>query len=291
MTDKPVPVTLLGLGAMGRALVTALLDAGQPVVVWNRTPGRARELVERGAVAAGTVQEAVTTGGPIVVCLYDHASVRQTLDPVAPALRDRTVINLTTTTPNEARELASWVDVHGGAYLDGAIMATPDMIGTPGAHILYSGPRTVFESHRKLFDLWAASTYEGEDAGMASLFDLAMLAGMYPLFAGFLHGAAMVQSAGVTAAAFAERAAGFLAAMTRSFAHTAQVVERGDYGTPVQSLDWTITVLEAIARASREQGVDPVPIDMVRTLARRQIDAGHGTEDFDRIIEGMRTGR
>lgn len=288
MTDMHGPVTVLGLGAMGRALVTALLDAGQPVVVWNRTPGRARELVERGAAEAGTAHEAVTAGGPVVACLYDHASVHETLDPVARALRDRTVINLTTTTPNQARELASWMDEHGAAYLDGAIMATPDMIGAPGAQILYSGSRTVFDAHRKLLDLWAASTYEGEDAGMASLFDLAMLAGMYPLFTGFLHGAAMVQSAGVTAAAFAERAAPFLAAMTGSFAHTAQVVDSGSYRPPVQSLDWTITVLETIARASHEQGVDPVPIDMVKALVRQQIDNGYGAEDFDRIIEAMR---
>ncbi|MFS8521222.1 MAG: NAD(P)-binding domain-containing protein [Micromonosporaceae bacterium] len=290
MTDLHGPVTMLGLGAMGRALVTALLDAGQPVVVWNRTPGRAREL-ERGAVEARTVHEAVTSGGPVVVCLYHHASVHETLDPVAGALRGRTVVNLTTTTPNEARDLASWAGAHGAAYLDGAIMATPDMIGAPGAHILDSGSRAVFDAHRRVLDVWAASTYEGEDPGMASLFDLAMLSGMYALFAGFLHGAAMVRSAGVTAAAFAERAAPFLAAMTGSLAHTAEVVDAGDYHAPVQSLDWTITVLETIARASREQGVDPVPVDMVATLARRQIDEGHGAEDFDRIIESMRTGR
>ncbi|MFC7404896.1 NAD(P)-binding domain-containing protein [Georgenia alba] len=42
-------VSLLGLGAMGTALASALLDAGRDVVVWNRTPGRATELLARGA--------------------------------------------------------------------------------------------------------------------------------------------------------------------------------------------------------------------------------------------------
>ncbi|RAY15051.1 NAD(P)-dependent oxidoreductase [Actinomadura craniellae] len=280
--------TMLGLGAMGRALVAALLKAGHPVTVWNRTPGRAGELIERGAVEAGTVHEAVTAGGPVVVCLYDHASVRQTLTPVADALRGRTVVNLTTTTPGEARELAAWAEERGVAYLDGAIMAIPPMIGAPGAQILYSGDREVFDRYRDLFDLWAASTYDGADAGLASLFDLAILSGMYPLFSGFLQGAAMVRTAGVTAAEFAERAAPFLAAMTGSFAHTAQLVDRGDYSAPVQSLDWTITALETIARAGREQGVAPIPVDMVTALVRQQIDQGHGSEGFDRIIEGMR---
>lgn len=35
------PVTVLGLGPMGRALASAFLNARQPVTVWNRTPGKA----------------------------------------------------------------------------------------------------------------------------------------------------------------------------------------------------------------------------------------------------------
>ncbi|MFD0902927.1 NAD(P)-dependent oxidoreductase [Actinomadura sediminis] len=286
MTDMRARVAVLGMGEMGRALAGALVGAGRPVAVWNRTPGKADALVGRGAVEVG-VRDAVTAG-LVVVCLYDHASVHETLDPVADGLRGRTVVNLTTTTPDEARELAKWADAHGIAYLDGAIMATPPMIGAPGARILYSGSREVFEEHRELFGLWADATYDGADAGMASLFDLAMLAGMYPLFAGFMHGAAMLQSAGVTAAEFATRAAPFLAAMTGVFPQIAQIVDGGDYRGPGQSLDWTVAALDAIARASREQGVEPVPIDMVRGLVRRQIEDGHGAEDFDRIIEGMR---
>lgn len=290
MTNTQAPVAMLGMGAMGRALAGALVDAGRPVAVWNRTPGRADELVGRGAVEVG-LRDAVAAGGPVVVCLFDHASVHETLDPVAGELRGRTVVNLTTTTPDEARELAAWADAHGIAYLDGAIMATPPMIGAPGAQILYSGSRTVFEEHRELFGLWADAAYDGADAGTASLFDLAILSGMYPLFSGFLHGAAMVRAAGFTAAEFASRAAPFLAAMTASFPHMARVVDGGDYGDAGQSLDWTATALDTIARASREQGVEPVPIDMVAGLVRRQIEDGHGAEDFDRIVESMRGSR
>lgn len=43
-------VAVLGLGAMGRALAGALLAAGRPVTVWNRSAGKADELVARGDV-------------------------------------------------------------------------------------------------------------------------------------------------------------------------------------------------------------------------------------------------
>jgi 3-hydroxyisobutyrate dehydrogenase-like beta-hydroxyacid dehydrogenase len=291
MTSTPHIGSMLGMGAMGRALASAVLDAGSTLTVWNRTPGRADDLVARGAAEAATAGEAVVAGGPVFVCLFDHASVRQTLDPLTEVLKDRTVVNLTTTTPDEARELAAWAEQHHIAYLDGAIMATPPMIGGPASHILYSGSQSVFDEHRPTLDLWATSTYDGADAGLASLFDLAILAGMYPLFAGFLHGAAMVQSSGIKAAEFAERAAPFLSAMTASFPGTAATVDSGAYETPLQTLDWTRTALSTIARASRELGVDPVPIDMVSGLVRREIDGGRGAEDFNRIIEQLRAQR
>lgn len=289
MTEtNPTPVAVLGLGSMGRALATTLLRADHPVTVWNRTPGRAGELVAQGASEAETVHGAVSAADLVVVCLYDEPSVRATLETAVASVRDRAVVNLTTMTPDAARDTGRWLESHGAHYLDGAIMATPGLIGTPHAAILYSGSRAVFDEHRALFDRWATSTYDGEDAGMAALFDLAMLSGMYSLFAGFLHGAAMVQSAGVPAAEFGRRAEPFLAAMTGALPESAKVVDGRDYRDPVQSLDWTSTVLDVIAAASREQGVEPVPVDMVRQIVRHQIDAGRGGEDFDRIIESLR---
>ncbi|MFI6348274.1 NAD(P)-dependent oxidoreductase [Streptomyces sp. NPDC050560] len=280
-------VTLLGLGAMGSALAARLLGEGHPVTVWNRTPGRATALVERGAESADAVAEAVTARPLIVACLLRHPSVHETLDPVVDGLRGRTLVNLTTTTPVEARELAAWAAGYDIAYLDGAILAVPAMIGTPGAQIFYSGSQPVYERYRGVFDAWATSTYDGRDAGMASLIDLAMLSGMYQMFAGFFHGAAMVGSEGMTAARFAARTAPFLSAMTNGLAAHARVIDGGDYTAPgQQSLEFSD--LSHLVRASEEQGVDPTPIAAVQTLISRQIGAGHGSEGLARVYESLR---
>ncbi|WP_433871674.1 NAD(P)-dependent oxidoreductase [Saccharopolyspora sp. CA-218241] len=283
--SEPTNATVLGLGAMGGVLAAALQDAGYRTTTWNRTPGRDAELIARGAVAAPSVREAVAASPVTIACLYDHASVHETLDPVAPELG--TLINVTTTTPGEARELAAWAAGHGIGYLDGAILATPVQIGSREAAILTSGSRAVYDAHRTLLDVWATSSFDGDDAGMASLHDLAMLSGMYTMFAGFLHGAAMTGSAGVPAREFAARATPFLAAMTEFFAWQAATVDDRAYQGG-QSMRFTEPVLAAIARASEEQGVDPAPIAMVRSLVQEQIALGHGAADFDRIYEGLR---
>lgn len=287
-TETPTPVTVLGLGAMGTALAGALTGAGHRTTVWNRSPGKDGALVARGAIAAGTAAEAVRTAGPVVVCLLDHASVREVLDPLADDLSGRAVVNLTTTSPAQSRELAEWAADHGIAYLDGGIMAVPAMIGGPGASVLYSGSAAVFEEHRALLELWGGATYFGDDAGLASLYDLALLAGMYVMFAGFLHGAAMVAPAGVRATDFAAMAAPWLSAMTGGFQGYAEVVDGGDYTVPgQQSLEFSD--LGDILAAGAEQGVADDAVAMVQGLIRRQIDAGHGKEGFARIYESIRS--
>lgn len=280
-------VTVLGLGAMGRALAEALLGGGHPTTVWNRSPGRAEGLAGRAAVA-GTVGDAVSASRVVVACLLDHASVHEVLDPVATQLSGRALVNLTTTTPSQARELAAWAAERGVAYLDGGIMATPDMIGGPGSAVLYSGVGSVFEDHRGLLDLWGESSYFGSDAGMASLWDLALLSGMYLMFAGFLHGAAMVGSEGVPARELAARATPFLAAMTGALSQIAEVVDTADYaGEGHQSLEFSD--LSDLLQASRDQGVSPELVAPVQALIERQIAAGHGEDAFERIYEEIRS--
>jgi 3-hydroxyisobutyrate dehydrogenase-like beta-hydroxyacid dehydrogenase len=286
-TSNSVQVSVLGLGAMGSALAGALMKAGYATAVWNRSPGKADDLVAQGAQAAATAGEAVRAGRLVIACLLDHASVHEVLDPLSHDLAGRTLINLTTTSPAQSRELAAWAARAGIAYLDGGIMAVPHMIGQPGSSILYSGSADVFHQHKQLLDLWGTSTYFGEDAGLASLYDLALLAGMYVMFAGFMHGAAMVAPVGVTAVEFAAMATPWLSAMTGALQGFAAVIDGGDYTVEgQQSLQFSN--LGDLLAASSEQGISTEVVAMVQRLIQRQIDAGHGQEGFARIIESIK---
>ncbi|MFE8941514.1 NAD(P)-dependent oxidoreductase [Streptomyces sp. NPDC007872] len=285
--DGGVRVSVLGLGAMGSALAAALVKAGHTTTVWNRSPGRADGLVALGARPAATAGDAIRAGDLVIVCLLDHASVHEVLDPLSGDLAGRALVNVTTTSPEQSRELAAWADRAGIAHLDGGIMAVPQMIGGPGSSVLYSGSADVFHRYEALFDLWGTSAYFGEDAGLASLYDLALLAGMYVMFAGFVQGAAMVAPAGVSAREFAARAAPWLTAMTGSFQGFAEVIDGGDYTVAgQQSLDFSD--LGDILAAGSAQGVGTEPVAMVQELIRRQIEAGHGAEGFARIFESVR---
>ncbi|MFI0863842.1 NAD(P)-dependent oxidoreductase [Streptomyces smyrnaeus] len=286
-SDNSVQVSVLGLGVMGSALADALVKAGYETTCWNRSPGKADDLVAQGAKAADTAGDAVRAGRLVIACLLDHASVHEVLDPLSDQLAGRTLVNVTTTSPAQSRELADWAARAGVTYLDGGIMAVPSMIGRPGASILCSGSADAFHQHKPLLDLWGTATYFGEDAGLASLYDLALLAGMYVMFAGFMHGAAMVAPAGVTAGEFASMATPWLTAMTGAFEEFATVIDGGDYTVEgQQSLQFAD--LGDLLAVSSAQGISTEVVAMVQRLVQRQIDAGHGEEGFARIIESIK---
>jgi len=287
MTTPQHTVSFLGLGEMGSALARAALSGCHPTTVWNRNPDKAAALVDAGARRAGTAADAVEASDLIVVCLFDHQSVHDVLDPLTDRLAGRRLLNLTTTSPDGARELARWAASIDVEYLDGGIMATPEMIGTPQSTVLYSGSQRLYDDHHDLIESWGAPEYFGDDAGMASLYDLALLSSMYVMWAGFFHGAAMVGAAGVPAKDFAIRVTGWLQYVLPAVTGYAEVIDGGDYSLPgQQSLEFSD--ISDVVEASRALGISTEVVDVVQSLIHRQIDAGHGRDGFARAIESIK---
>ena len=94
-----------------------------------------------------------------------------------PAARSphRTVVGLTSDTPDSARQTAKLVENLGGRYLDGAIMTPTPTIGTSSASILFAGPRETYEANRELFAALAEPSWLGEEYGRAAGYDMALL--------------------------------------------------------------------------------------------------------------------
>ena len=66
-------IGFIGLGNMGAGMAANLLAAGHEVTVYNRSPGRAQRLVDKGARAAGSVAEACHGDAVFTMLADDHA--------------------------------------------------------------------------------------------------------------------------------------------------------------------------------------------------------------------------
>ncbi|MFI7446512.1 NAD(P)-dependent oxidoreductase [Nonomuraea sp. NPDC049714] len=281
-------VTVLGLGPMGRALAAAFLDAGLRVTIWNRTPGKDRELAERGAVAAGSPEEAVAASRLTVVCVvnYDAADAVLRRAAVAEALKGRTVANLTADTPGRARDSAAWAAEHGIGYLDGAIMTPTTTIGTPDAVFLHSGPEELYREHRPVLDaLGGAHTHLGADIGRAAAYDIALLDIFWTAMTGYAHALAVARAEGITARELAPFAQGIGAILPPIFAETADEVDSGRFSGADNPITSAASSMAHIVHASEGHGIDAGVMRAAEGLARRTIGRGHGTDGFIRITD------
>ncbi|MBX9421739.1 MULTISPECIES: NAD(P)-dependent oxidoreductase [Streptomyces] len=281
-------VTVVGLGPMGRALAGAFLAAGVRTTVWNRTPGRDRELVAAGAVSAASAEEAVAASPLTVICLVNYDATDSVLrqEAVTRALKGRTVVNLSADTPERARDTGAWADEHGIGYLDGAIMTPTPAIGTPDGVFLYSGPGALYREHRPVLDALAGThTHLGEEISRAAGYDIALLDIFWTAMAGYTHALAVARAEGIAPTELAPFAQGIAAILPPLFQEWAEDVESGGYSGEASPLTSAVSTMTHIVHASEAHGIDAGVMRAVEGLSRRTVALGHGAEGFTRVVE------
>lgn len=283
--------TVIGLGEMGSALAAALLRAGHRVTVWNRTAAKAQPLVQQGAVLAPSAEAAIGASAVVIVCVSNYGATRDILQAgnTAAALRGRTLIQLSTGTPQEARTTQAWAQVQGAAYLDGAILAWPSQIGGAETTILVSGAEAVFRLNSALLrDLAGNLTYMGEAVGQSSTLFSAVLSYMAGRWIGLCHGALICQAEGASVASFGATLASLAPILGAESKHLGEVIESGNYGHPESTLKTAGEDVERLVQQAKEAGISTEVPAFAAALFRRAIDAGHGAEEHAALIKILR---
>ncbi|WP_435738135.1 NAD(P)-binding domain-containing protein [Cellulosimicrobium sp. PMB13] len=286
--STPAPVTLIGLGPMGQAMVRTLLAAGHPVTVWNRTPSRADALVAEGATLAGSPAEAVAASDVVVLSLTDYAAMYDVLGAASDALRGRTVVNLSSDTPGATRDAARWARDHGATLVTGGVMAPAPMVGTAEAYVYYSGPEAAFRALEPILALLGAPRYIGEDPGLAQLMYQAQLDVFLTALSGVAHAAALAQAAGVPPTQFVPEALQTLVTTPAMIGGDGAAGVEFETGVHPGHLS-TATMMGATAAhvlgASEELGVDTALPGAVLSHYERALAAGHGRDNWTAIFE------
>ncbi|MFI1017345.1 NAD(P)-dependent oxidoreductase [Streptomyces sp. NPDC020965] len=282
-TAQPATVSVLGLGLMGTALAAALLGAGHTVTVWNRNPARTGPLVAQGAHPAATPAAAVAASDLVIVCLLDNGAVRDVFDGLGDSVAHRTVANLTNGTPAQARELAAWATERGARYLDGGIMAVPQMIAGPHAYVLYSGDEDAFRAHRSTFAALGDTRFVGADPGLAAVHDVALLTGMYGMTVGVMQAFALARTENIPAAELAGPLVEWIGAMLAGTPEEAAAIDSGKHLTDVSSLTANQAALPNLMETFRDQGLSTAFFEPLRELLDRAVEQGHGTDGLSRL--------
>ena len=194
-------VGFIGLGHMGTAMATNLLQAGHEVTVYNRTPSKAQGLIDRGARLAAKVADACQ-GDAVITMLADDDAVEEVVFGQGGLLRNlgkhAIHVSMSTISVTMADRLA---DLHATAdqrFVAAPVFGRPDVAAQGKLFIVAAGKPDVIDACMPLFNAMGQRTFRiGEVPHAANLVKLSGNFLIGSVLEALSEAMALIQKAGI----------------------------------------------------------------------------------------------
>jgi len=187
---------MLGLGIMGAPVARNILNAGYELIVWNRSPDKAKPLAEAGAALAATPREAAEAAELTLTMVSDPAAA---LD-VAAGSPDAAIhglgpgkayIDLSTVDPETTIQIGEMVRGTGAGFLEAPVSGSKKPAEDAQLILLCGGDRDVYDRCAELFPKIGKASYFLGDTGAGARMKLIVNMIMGSMMAAFGEGMAL----------------------------------------------------------------------------------------------------
>jgi 3-hydroxyisobutyrate dehydrogenase len=273
-------VAFLGLGRMGTPMAAHVVRADHDVTVWNRTTGKAGDLVELGATEAKTIASAVAGADVVILVLFGPAAVRAVLSDVLDHAAGALVLDCSTIGPDAAHEFAKACSARGLRYVDAPVAGSvqPATEGTLGV-FLGGAPEDVAVA-RTFAELWGdpARIVHVGGVGSASALKLCVNQSLGVIAAGLGESLRLGRDLGLPQQVLLDVLS--TTAYGAYLGTKRPMIEADDFTATAFSVDLLAKDLDlAVTSADSDLGVTRACLDQ----ARRTLAAGHSGEDYSSI--------
>lgn len=276
-------IAVLGMGRMGRAMAARLVDTDHDVTIWNRTPGRARELIARGANEATDLGAAIGDAELALTMLTADDAVREVLLPGdRPREGTAAILDCSTVSPATTAELAQAYGERFGAC---PVLGGPAAVQAGEATLLLAGPPALRQRVRPALVMLSSSIREvGDDAPAATMVKLLanymLLGGLAVLSEAVAAGQAAGLPDDLLIALFEQSAA-------PSLRNRVADVVRGDHDgwfpTPMGAKD-----VRLLVRSAGRHGVELPVAELVAARYDAAAASGLSEKDIAAVVELLR---
>jgi 3-hydroxyisobutyrate dehydrogenase len=277
MTAEPT-VALLGTGTMGAGMARNIAQAGLPLRVWNRTPGKAEALGDVATVSASAA-EAVGGADIVVTMLFDADSVSATIADAAGSLREGAVWLQTSTVGIAGTErLLQQARDLGVTYVDAPVLGTKKPAEDGALVVLASGPDDARSRVQPVLDAVSGRTIWVGEAGTGTRLKLAANAWVFTVVEGIAESLALCRELGVDPQLFLEAVKG--GALDAPYVQVKGAAMLADQLEPAFALTGALKDAELILAAAEEAGLDLALLPGIRDHFARAVRDGHGDLDM-----------
>lgn len=155
-------VGFIGLGNMGSAMATRLLEAGFDVTVYNRSPGKAEALAARGATVATTVAQACA--GDVVITMLANddaldAVVTGEAGVLATLRGGATHVSSSTISAALSKRLTAAHGAAGQRFITATVLGRPEAAAAGKLFVLAAGPAEAVDPLMPVLDALGQRTF------------------------------------------------------------------------------------------------------------------------------------
>jgi 3-hydroxyisobutyrate dehydrogenase-like beta-hydroxyacid dehydrogenase len=277
----------VGLGTMGSRMAQRLLDAGHPVVGYNRTREKAKPLVDRGMRLADSPRAVSTAAEVVFSMVTDPEALRAVAlgaDGLVAGLRPGAAyVDMSTVSPTTTREVGAAVEARGAAMLDAPVSGSIATLEQGKLAIMVGGDPGVLERVRPyLAAIRPTITYVGP-LGLAVTMKIAINLSLGVQMLAFSEAVLLAEKGGVPR----ERA---VEALLKSVAASPMLQYRGPFVLKMPEVAWGSVQLMAkdlrlALDLGRTAGVPLPSAALTHELYTAARALGLGGEDMAAVFE------
>ncbi len=169
-------VGFVGVGMMGGRMAARLLDAGFELTIFDTSEAALAPLLARGAQRAASPAAVASAAETVLASLPTPPVVRAVVfgdNSVAAGTRVKTFVDLSTTGPRVAIEVAKALALKGITAVDAPVSGGPTGAAAGTLAVMVSCPRSVFASLEPILRVFGKTFLVGEQPGMGQTMKLA----------------------------------------------------------------------------------------------------------------------
>lgn len=285
-------VGFIGLGTMGAAMARRLIEGGFTLHVWNRSAGKADDLVGAGAIEHTSVSEVFKHAEVVLSMLANDSATDSAFDAVTLAsAAGKLHVNMATVSLEMSRLLHERHEAAGAGYVAAPVLGRPNVAASGMLNIVAAGePDLIDRAESVLKQLGKQIWRVGEDPAQANLVKIGVNYNLIHSLQALGESVSLVEHGGIDAQTFVNILTD--AAFTGSaYVGYGGLIAQRSYRPAAFSVELGLKDLTLAQSASQELGADLPTAPVMRNMFTEALeDPDLADGDWSIIAEVIRRG-
>lgn len=176
--EKYTTIGWIGLGNMGFPMAKQLIEAGYPLIAYNRNAEKLEALNHQGALIAATPKDLLERVSQLIIMVSDDAAIKEVFEAenglLAAEGADKIIINMSTVSPAISLEMKEKCIAKGNFYLDAPVSGSVKQAETGQLVIMAGGDSDTYEKAKPVFEVLGKMSMLVGDTGAGNQAKLAI---------------------------------------------------------------------------------------------------------------------